>query len=305
MFGFKGAMFSEKTKNLVILSKLLMLYGYKVLVLSPGVDVRAKEETKRSLSRLDNVHSGVGIPSTIGWRLEDGNCFRLVDEKYIVMRSCTPSDKIADKNVIADENVVTIDYNFVKSRSQDRVLSLSVSKITPAFLKLIFDPEYTPLKGEGNLPYVPDVIVLDECQFLSELEMDAFSKVFSKYRKHTIVGGLISDFKQDAWGGYHKLTVHMDFDFLVKSKCIDCNKKNAIYTRKYGSESSLAHSNGADHAMNAFNEEVVQIGDNDVYYAICQKCLWIETDKKKQSEMADWKKLLQDNVVQTDPRDHK
>jgi thymidine kinase len=273
MIGFRGPMFSEKTKNIVLLAKMMMIYGYKVVVLSPGVDVRTLEETRRTLERIEHIHSGCDIPMNVdGWYLSKN----ILDDRY--RARLTMFDDVFDTQM--NPQTCTVGYNFVKSRSQDRILALSVSEITTRFLDLLFSKKDTILRTSDNLPYIPDVIFVDECQFLERNELESvYDVVFLKYRKHLVLSGLISDYKQEPWGYYHLMEPYMSFSFLVKARCIDCGKKNAIHTRKFGSKTSFSKHEDVALRLSGSVEDVVQIGDGDIYYAICTACIWREIDR--------------------------
>lgn len=280
VYGFKGSMFSEKTKNVALLSKMLMIYGYKVVVLSPGVDVRTSEETRRMLERIENVHSGCDISKGGGVNLNvEGWCLppHILDEHFsahLSMNDDWTSDAVEPSNC-------SVGYNFVKSRSQDRILALSVSNVTERFMDLLFSKDETILRTPNGHPYVPDVVFVDECQFLKKKEMrTVFDVVFLKNRSHLVFSGLVSDYKQEPWGYYHLVEPYMSFSFLVKARCIDCGKKNAIYTRKYASKTSFSKYEDEALRLSGVDDDVVQIGDNDVYYPICNACIWREIDRR-------------------------
>jgi thymidine kinase len=263
IMGFKGPMFSEKTRSLVVLSKTLMKLGFKVLVISPGIDVRHKSETARLLARIENIHSGFNVVGVDGWKIDESKL-----------------NAILNTETTDDVPKVDVGYMFVQSRSQDRVLGLAVSNITEKFMDIIMSDRDTFLFTNSGEPYVPDVVVLDECQFLNEEETNIFlDRVFFKNRKYIIVGGLISDFKQDHWGNYYKFATYMSFDILCKSKCIDCEEMSATYTRKYNTKSIMSKYTSMVENGVKNSDAIIQIGDGDVYYSICQRCLWREVDR--------------------------
>ena len=115
---------------------------------------------------------------------------------------------------------------------------------------------------------VPDWILVDEAQFLSELQVDQLARVVDDYGCNVICYGLRTDFKTRLFEGSRRLFEIADSIEEVKSTC-NCGRKTIVNAR--------IDSNGEI----ITEGEQVEIGGNDRYIAVCRKC-W----RNKRIEMA-------------------
>ena len=115
---------------------------------------------------------------------------------------------------------------------------------------------------------VPDWILVDEAQFLSETQVDQLARVVDDYGCNIICYGLRTDFQTRLFEGSRRLFEIADSIEEVKSTC-NCGRKTIVNAR--------IDSNGEI----ITEGEQVEIGGNDRYIAVCRKC-W----RNKRIEMA-------------------
>jgi thymidine kinase len=120
----------------------------------------------------------------------------------------------------------------------------------------IKDPEEIyRLTGEYN----PNIILIDEVQFLSQDTTLIIQKILdencNKEGFMIVASGLETDFKRDLFGPTHALMAIADKITKLKAVCNRCKKKNAIFTwRKGGSALQVI------------------VGGKGLYEARCRKC---------------------------------
>ncbi|MDE6291836.1 MAG: thymidine kinase [Muribaculaceae bacterium] len=115
---------------------------------------------------------------------------------------------------------------------------------------------------------VPDWILVDEAQFLSEPQVDQLARVVDDYGCNIICYGLRTDFKTRLFEGSRRLFEIADSIEEVKSTC-SCGRKTIVNARIDGNGEIITEG------------EQVEIGGNDRYIAVCRKC-W----RNKRIEMA-------------------
>ncbi len=115
---------------------------------------------------------------------------------------------------------------------------------------------------------VPDWILVDEAQFLSEGQVDQLARVVDDYGCNIICYGLRTDFKTRLFEGSRRLFEIADSIEEVKSTC-NCGRKTIVNARIDGNGEIITEG------------EQVEIGGNDRYIAVCRKC-W----RNKRIEMA-------------------
>ncbi|MDE6342808.1 MAG: thymidine kinase [Muribaculaceae bacterium] len=115
---------------------------------------------------------------------------------------------------------------------------------------------------------VPDWILVDEAQFLSEAQVDQLARVVDDYGINIVCYGLRTDFQTHLFEGSRRLFEIADSIEEVKSTC-GCGRKTIVNARIDGNGGIITEG------------EQVEIGGNDKYMAVCRKC-W----RNKRIEMA-------------------
>ena len=123
------------------------------------------------------------------------------------------------------------------------------------------------LFGEKRAQY--DVIIADECQFLTADHIDALRKIVDEYEIPVLCFGLRADFLCHLFEGSKRLFEVADSIAEIKTIC-ECGAK-AIVNARIGEN------------MRIITEgDQVMLGGNDSYIAMCHKC-WREKIKKQNS----------------------
>ena len=112
-----------------------------------------------------------------------------------------------------------------------------------------------------------DAIICDECQFLSEEQVEQLKYIVEYEDIPVLCFGLRSDFRTKLFPGSARLFELADSISEVKSVCT-CGKK-AIVNARFGSDGKVV-TQGAQ----------VEIGGNEKYESMCWKC-WQEKIKYK------------------------
>ena len=107
----------------------------------------------------------------------------------------------------------------------------------------------------------PDVIIVDECQFMSFAQIDQLRDIVDTKNIPVICFGLRTDFQSKLFPGSHRLFEVADTISEIKSIC-DCGAKATTNARIDGDGYIVTE--GAQ----------LFIGGNDSYVAMCHKC-WI------------------------------
>lgn len=116
---------------------------------------------------------------------------------------------------------------------------------------------------------VPDWILVDEAQFLTESQVDQLAQVVDDYGCNVMCYGLRTDFQTRLFEGSRRLFEIADSIEEVKSTC-NCGRKTIVNARIDGNGEIITEG------------EQVEIGGNDRYIAVCRKC-W----RNKRIEQAD------------------
>lgn len=104
-----------------------------------------------------------------------------------------------------------------------------------------------------------DVIIVDECQFLTESQIDQLRDIVDNYNVPVMCFGLRTDFQTRLFPGSRRLMEVADTIQEIKTIC-DCGAKATTNARIDGSGHIITH--GAQ----------VVLGGNDSYIAMCHKC---------------------------------
>lgn len=105
-------------------------------------------------------------------------------------------------------------------------------------------------------------ILVDECQFLTEEQVDQLAEIVDSLDINVMCYGLQTDFKSNSFAASRRLFELADSIEEVKSSC-SCGRKAIINARI--NEDGKVLSSG----------EQILIGGNDKYIALCRKC-WKE-----------------------------
>jgi thymidine kinase len=110
-----------------------------------------------------------------------------------------------------------------------------------------------------NSQNVKDWILIDECQFLSTLQIDQLARIVDDYGVNVVCYGLRTDFQSHAFEGSKRLFELADTIEEIKSTC-SCGRKTIINAR-------------IDSSGNIVTEgSQVEIGGDDKYVSLCRRC---------------------------------
>ena len=104
-----------------------------------------------------------------------------------------------------------------------------------------------------------DVIIVDECQFLTTAQIDELRSLVDEYNIPVMCFGLRTDFQTKLFPGSHRLMEVADTIQEIKTIC-DCGAKATVNARIDGEGHIVTQ--GAQ----------VVLGGNDSYIAMCHKC---------------------------------
>lgn len=114
-----------------------------------------------------------------------------------------------------------------------------------------------------------DVIIVDECQFLTEAHVNQLSMIVIEFDIPVLCFGLRSDFRTKMFPGSKRLMEIADSITEIKTIC-SCGKKATVNVRKDKEGKIITE-----------GEQIV-IGGNDTYTAMCYQC-FIEGIKKQEN----------------------
>lgn len=103
-----------------------------------------------------------------------------------------------------------------------------------------------------------DVVIVDECQFLSEQQVEQLRAIVNEYAIPVLCFGLRTDFQTRLFPGSRRLMELADVIEEIKTMC-DCGAKATINARICD---GLIVTEGAQ----------VVLGGNDSYIAMCHRC---------------------------------
>ena len=103
-----------------------------------------------------------------------------------------------------------------------------------------------------------DVIIVDECQFLTEKQIDQLRNIVNEHNIPVLCFGLRTDFQTHLFPGSRRLMELADCIEEIKTMC-DCGAKATVNARI---NDGYIVTEGAQ----------VVLGGNDSYIAICHKC---------------------------------
>ena len=103
-----------------------------------------------------------------------------------------------------------------------------------------------------------DVIIVDECQFMTEAQIDQLRAIVDEYAVPVLCFGLRTDFQTRLFPGSRRLMELADVIEEIKTMC-DCGAKATVNARISG---GFIVTEGAQ----------VVLGGNDSYIAMCHRC---------------------------------
>ena len=106
-----------------------------------------------------------------------------------------------------------------------------------------------------------DVIIVDECQFLTEAQIDQLRAIVDEHNVPVMCVGLLTDFQCHLFAGSRRLMEVADTIQEIKTIC-DCGAKATVNAR-IDSEGHIVTQG-----------EQLFLGGNDSYIAMCHKC-WV------------------------------
>lgn len=111
-----------------------------------------------------------------------------------------------------------------------------------------------------------DVIIIDECQFLTEEQVDQLGRIVIDFDIPVLCFGLRTDFRTRMFPGSKRLFEIAESISEIKTIC-ECGRKATVNAR-------------IDENGNVLTEgEQVFIGGNESYVAMCYKC-WLEKSRQ-------------------------
>lgn len=113
-------------------------------------------------------------------------------------------------------------------------------------------------------------ILVDECQFLTEEQVDQLAKIVDVLDINVMCFGLRTDFTSHCFPASRRLFELADYIEEVKSRC-SCGNKTSINARFNENGDMVLHGSQ------------VMIGGNDLYRPMCRKC-WFEKVKELSSK---------------------
>ena len=113
-----------------------------------------------------------------------------------------------------------------------------------------------------------DVIIVDECQFLTEEQIDQLRTIVNDENIPVMCFGLRTDFQTRLFPGSRRLMEVADSILEIKTIC-DCGAKATVNARIDGSGHIITE--GAQ----------VVLGGNDSYIAMCHKCYILGIRERK------------------------
>lgn len=110
------------------------------------------------------------------------------------------------------------------------------------------------VEGEG-----PQWVLVDEAQFLSAAQVDQLAQVVDDFGINVVCYGLRTDFRTKMFEGSKRLMEIADTIDEIKSTCT-CGRKTIVNARVNSAGEIITEG------------EVVEIGGNDKYIAVCRNC---------------------------------
>lgn len=149
-------------------------------------------------------------------------------------------------------SIDTRDYNVIKSRALNKARTADMLIYPEYNILRVFDIAYNTMEKL-------DVIVVDECQFLTASQIDNLREIVDTFDIPVICYGLRTDFKTCMFEGSKRLFEIADSIQEIKTVC-SCGAK-AIFNAKVDKSGNII-TEGAQ----------IEIGGNELYKPLCSKC---------------------------------
>ena len=114
-----------------------------------------------------------------------------------------------------------------------------------------------------------DAVIADECQFLTEAQIDQLRRIVDEYERPTLCFGLRTDFMCHLFSGSKRLFEVADTISEIKTICA-CGSKATVNARLDGNMQIVTEGNQ------------VMIGGNETYIAMCHRCWQQKIKEQKQ-----------------------
>ncbi len=145
-----------------------------------------------------------------------------------------------------------------------------VSRAGLSSIAYMFPPEEDLYQSFQKHASQVDVIIVDECQFMSEEQVDQLSMVVIDYNIPVLCFGLRADFRTKMFPGSKRLMEIADSITEIKTIC-SCGRKATVNVRLDQNGKIITEG------------EQILIGGNDRYTAMCYQC-FIEKQKEQRDE---------------------
>lgn len=153
------------------------------------------------------------------------------------------------------------------NRDGDNLVKSRAGLSAPAYVLPFSENVYQSFQ---NISEAMDVIIVDECQFLSEDQVDQLSMLVIDYNIPVLCFGLRADFRTKMFPGSKRLMEIADSITEIKTVC-SCGRKATVNVRL--DENGRIITEG----------EQILIGGNDQYTSMCYQC-FIEKQKEQRSK---------------------
>ena len=148
-------------------------------------------------------------------------------------------------------------------RDGDNLIKSRIGLSSPAYILPLSENVYDSFLKLSNQV---DVVIVDECQFLSEDQINQLAEIVIFHNIPVLCFGLRTDFRTKMFPGSRRLLEIADSITEIKTIC-SCGKKATVNVRL--DQNGIILTEG----------EQVLIGGNDKYTAMCYQCF---TTKKKE-----------------------
>ncbi|NLZ83069.1 MAG: thymidine kinase [Clostridiales bacterium] len=147
-------------------------------------------------------------------------------------------------------------------RDGDNLIKSRIGLSSPAYILPLSENVYDSFLKLSNQV---DVVIVDECQFLSEDQINQLAEIVIFHNIPVLCFGLRTDFRTKMFPGSRRLLEIADSITEIKTIC-SCGKKATVNVRL--DQNGIILTEG----------EQVLIGGNDKYTAMCYQCF---TTKKR------------------------
>jgi thymidine kinase len=153
------------------------------------------------------------------------------------------------------------------SRDADGIIKSRAGLAAPAYILPYSENVYQSFE---KIKEKIDVIIVDECQFISEDQVDQLSMIVIDYDIPVLCFGLRADFRTKMFPGSKRLMEIADSITEIKTIC-SCGRKATVNVRL--DENGRIVTEG----------EQIMIGGNDKYTAMCYHCFIQKQKEQKKS----------------------